>query len=245
MTESFFAYDSLRDLLGRLRSKGWVGPLREWRGQNGTILRHDVDLSIQRAHEMSLLEKECGVRSSYFILTTSSFYNPWTKQNRAMLREMAAEGFEIGLHFDPTVHGDVADDVLRDKARAEAAMLEDATGAQVTSVSIHCPSVHGLMPLIEGFTNAYDPKVFQSERYWSDSCMSPRKELGPVIDLAESGLIQILIHPFHFSTHGEGYERLIPDHIDGVIHDIDATFRRLNYRYVEVVPQPLRFKQDV
>ncbi len=239
---SFFSHASFKELMSRIRANGWAGPLRDWHGQNGTILRHDVDLSIQRAHELAALERECGVRSSYYILTTGGVYNPMTARNRTLLREMAAEGFEIGLHFDPTVYGGARDEVLREKAHTEAAMLAEATGVAVTSVSIHCPSVHGQMPLIEGFANAYDPKVFQSERYWSDSCMTPRKEIGPVLERSATGVIQILTHPFHFSAHGEGYEKLIPEHVEGMLAELDETFRRDNYTYREVFPQPLGSK---
>lgn len=235
----FFSYDNLRSLFARVRALGWAGPLRDWLGQNGTIMRHDVDLSIQRAHDMAVLEKECGIRSSFFILTTNCVYNPMTARHRALLGEMAQEGFEIGLHFDPTVYGDASDQKLADHARREADQLSDAAGTPVASLSIHCPSVHGLMPLIEGFVNAYDPKVFQAERYWSDSCMSPRKELWPVVEMAASGLVQVLIHPFHFSAHGCGYEKLIPDHVGSMLDELDHTFRRDNHLYRKVFPRPL------
>lgn len=64
------------------------------------VLRHDIDMDIQRAVEMARLEAELGVRATYFVLISSDFYNVFSARNTAGLREITALGHSVGLHFD-------------------------------------------------------------------------------------------------------------------------------------------------
>jgi hypothetical protein len=200
-----FAYEGLKAFLKAVQAHSAVFPLRDWTGQPGVILRHDVDMEVLPAFRMAEVEADAGVRSSLFFLTTAATYNLAAARNRRMLREMAAQGFEIGLHFDPTVYGDVADEDLRPYLEAEARVLEDILGAEVRSVSLHNPSVHGRYPIFEGWRNAYDPSIFGADRYLSDSRMSFRRDPAGFLAGRAGEVSQLLLHPLHYSEDGAVY----------------------------------------
>src|ERR1700730_11160173 len=64
------------------------------------LLRHDIDTSPQYALQMALLEHRLGIRSSYYVLLHSPFYNPATPRHWNDLRKMIDLGFEVGLHYE-------------------------------------------------------------------------------------------------------------------------------------------------
>ena len=101
--DTFFRYDRLASFLRDLNERYTVTTFADWDGGPGIVLRHDVDLDLRPAHRLAELERDCGVRSTFFVLTTCPLYNVLAAPNRAMVAEMAAWGFEIGLHFDPMV----------------------------------------------------------------------------------------------------------------------------------------------
>ena len=58
-----------------------------------------------------------------------------------MLLEMANSGFEIGLHFDPTVYDNIPSNEFKIKVDMEANILEFITNQKVKSISLHNPSI--------------------------------------------------------------------------------------------------------
>ena len=103
------------------------------------ILRHDVDMSLDRALEFSRCEAAEGYNATYFILLCSEFYNPFSAKNIGIIREIAGMGHEIGLHFDASKYGN-AKETLTAAARNEYAILEDILGHDVSVISFHRPA---------------------------------------------------------------------------------------------------------
>ena len=68
------------------------------------FLRHDIDFSPKNAARMAQLERQHGISSTYTVLLTGQFYNPFEKGVRETLKQIKNCGHEVGLHFDPTVH---------------------------------------------------------------------------------------------------------------------------------------------
>lgn len=212
-------------LLQQLRRRCRVFALREWNGSAGVILRHDVDLDINAAYAMAQIERQCGIRSSFFVLTTSEFYNVLSPENRQMLAEMASWGFEIGLHFDPTIHGDVGHDEMKQKVDEEASIVQSVTGQRVESVSLHNPSVTGQYPLYGGYRNAYDPRIFNPGCYLSDSRMHFSSDVFQFVEKARTRVVQLLLHPLHYSPDGGGYPSFFCCFLANWIKRLDDTFR--------------------
>src|SRR5688572_19028064 len=64
------------------------------------LLRHDVDVSVEYALAMARIEAEAGVRATYFLMLRSPAYNLLGRHASLAVREMAALGHDIGVHFD-------------------------------------------------------------------------------------------------------------------------------------------------
>ena len=60
------------------------------------------------AYEFSRIEERNQIVSTYYILMTSDLYNPISMTSQKLIKRMSEEGFEIGLHFDPTVYGEIS-----------------------------------------------------------------------------------------------------------------------------------------
>ena len=72
-----FTYDAYRSLLELLKQRGY-----EFASFNNysimpmpVILRHDIDNSLVKALEIAKIENECNVKSTYFALLSTDFYN--------------------------------------------------------------------------------------------------------------------------------------------------------------------------
>ncbi|MGN6183025.1 MAG: hypothetical protein ACTHQM_05155 [Thermoanaerobaculia bacterium] len=204
MADPQFTWEWYRLLLDVSKRQGTPLPLRDAEHAiPGTILlRHDVDFDLAAAESLSRIEEEAGVRSSYLFLVSTDFYNVASANGRRFLRELVDKGFDVGLHFDPDVYGDVS---LDSAFAAERAFLESITGAPMRSVSLHVPSAHQRYVSFEGLVNAYDPRWFGADRYVSDSSRRWRRDPIEFLTSPHPEVVQVLTHPIHFSENGSAY----------------------------------------
>ena len=205
---SDFTYDWYSDFLRHCRNSGNLTLLRDV--ENGAfpqiVLRHDIDFDLAAAWELSLVEEHAGVRSTYLVLLSTHYYNPASPKARAILQGLDQRGFEIGLHFDPSVYPDDGAEALAASFKSERDFLESIVGADVRSVSVHVPSAHGLYPVFAGMVNAYDPRWFGPERYVSDSLRRWKHDPFALVSKAlDLGRVQVLCHPIHFAQEETTY----------------------------------------
>ncbi len=190
--------------------------------ENGYILRHDVDLDLDKAFKMFIIEKNIGIVSTFFLLTTSNLYNINSKKNRMIIGEMIKNGFEIGLHFDPTIYNEFDERKLYKYVREEAKIIEQISGKKVNSISLHNPSLHNKYPIFNGYNNAYHVDFFSDEFYISDSCKSFRnKDIFKFIEYGKDNIIQVVFHPIHFSEKQETYSESFLEIIKNKVIEID------------------------
>jgi hypothetical protein len=212
MKPNLFRYSELKNFIIKATEYGQVSSFENRSGLSGIILRHDVDFDLKPALRMAELERECGVSSTFFILTSAPTYNLNCSMSRKALRNLSDWGFEIGLHFDPTLYPDDDVEGLEERAFFETSIIEFVIGKRVKSLSLHNPSIHGQYPIFKSFLNAYAPEYFQAQNYMSDSRMSFRdKEPYEFIKRAATDRLQILLHPIHYSEEGESYLSLISE----------------------------------
>lgn len=106
-----------------------------------TVLRHDVDLSLEAALDLAKLESELGVRSTYFFLLRTTHYNLLSKEGSDIVGQILALGHSLGLHFDCEAYPDATSiPVLQAACAREAELLEQWFGQEVSIVSYHRPS---------------------------------------------------------------------------------------------------------
>lgn len=156
---------------------------------NGLIIRHDIDHDISFALEVARLEKDLSVKSTFYVRMTACYYNPMSRANRALLRKIHSYGFEIGLHFDPSI------EYTTERFNLELMCLENILGSKVRSFSSHNPSIHGIY-MSENRVIDADKLV---EDGISDSLMS-FKEKNPYeyVDRSKTMLILLLLHPLYW-----------------------------------------------
>lgn len=167
------------------------------------ILRHDIDNSINKAVLIAELESDLGVKSTYFTLLRTDFYNPASKKGLAGLKMIQSLGHEIGLHFDEMAYDNLEDVV--GAIQKEAKYLSDILGTPITTVSMHRPSQKTLNANYEipGMINSYGKTFFNDFKYLSDS---RRRWREPVLDIINSGQydrLHILTHPIWYQEEEE------------------------------------------
>jgi hypothetical protein len=227
-----FKYEEFSNFLAGIKKLGKFSLFKDWQGEPVFLLRHDVDFDLHLAHRLATIEHEMGAVATYFILTSCESYNILSSKSRKLLKEIIGMGHEIGLHFDASMYLDEEQDLAVAK---EAEILSFAIGQKVRSISLHNPSVTGKYPLFENYVNAYDPKLFSDENYISDSCFSFRgKDPFAFMKNIDKGMVQILLHPMHYSESGGGYDEILFNTFVRYMNDIHTAFKT-NSTYMEHV----------
>lgn len=209
--------------------------------RSGILLRHDVDFDVKPALDLALFERDLKLKGTYFFLTTSETYNPNSINNRRMIQEIASLGFEVGLHFDPSIYSDSGADELSKAARQEARMLENLVGREISSLSLHNPSIAGEYPLIPGFRNAYETNIFSAECYLSDSRMTFHTEPTAFFKGMRSEIGQLLLHPMHYSDNGDEYPVQMTRYLYRSVDLLNETMK-VNSEFQERAPDGLRIQ---
>lgn len=182
------------------------------------ILRHDVDYDLQKSFEFAKLENKLGIKSTYFVLVTSDFYNIFSKHSIQILKQIASLGHNLGLHFDEMNYPDIIGNVseIESKILFEANLLESAIQKPVNLVSMHRPSKATLESnlAIPGMINSYSDEFFHNFKYLSDS---RRNWSEPAEDIIKSGRFErlhILTHAFWYKEEEEDIAATIKSFIN-------------------------------
>lgn len=203
-----FTYTAYRKLLFLLREQDYV--FRNYHNYGDTprcvILRHDIDNSLDQAVKLADLEAGEGVRSTWFVLLRTDFYNAASKAGQEALRHIRSLGHEIGLHFDEAAYVPaLGPDQVVENITKECGLLSELLETEVSSVSMHRPSKTTLETdfAIPGIVNSYGKAFFHDFKYLSDS---RRRWREPILDIIRSGeydRLHILTHAFWYHEKEE------------------------------------------
>lgn len=179
---------------------------REWRSSGGRprlFLRHDLDHSLRVGLDMAHLEHASGVRGTYFVQLHAELYGVSSASSADAIREIAALGHEIGLHFDAGYYQRLSLDPA-EALRADIAQLSKIAGTTVESASRHSPVDSPAIPDLRSVVtwDAYSGHFLREIRYLSDSnrtwregCFCTRLERGEEM--------HVLTHPIWWLADGE------------------------------------------
>jgi hypothetical protein len=166
--------------------------------QQSILLRHDIEYSVECAYEMAQVEQRLGVKSSYFVLVHSVFYNPFSPNNTRMLLEMVEMGHEIGLHYETYYFEDRGLNVV-EGIRSDANYLGQVLGVDIKSVSQHRPARSSV---VEGigmhYVDAYRHDLIYELFYISDSGVKWRN-INLMECLGKHKRIHALLHPDYWN----------------------------------------------
>lgn len=222
-----FTFEFLRELFGIAHARGDVRLLAEGVDSPGTIVRHDIDLSLERAVAVGAVEEQVGVRGTFLVMVDSPLYDLDHASSRAALDALRDQGHEIGLHMDLGPRGEVEGLVVDDVAPEVAACrerLEAVLGERVGSISFHRPAdplLAALHPVAEvcGMVNAYAAPLMRC--YLADSAGAWRHgDPRPVLRQPPCDTVQLLVHPFWWGddhlTAAERLEAFYRERTDGL-----------------------------
>jgi hypothetical protein len=165
------------------------------------IWRHDVDWSIHRAASLARIEAEAGVTATYFINPRSIGYSLAEPAVVQIARRIAADGHEIGLHFDPEAYGLGGWTVqrLEEAVGREKRLIEMLLDLPVRVMSWHNPTLTNLLDFAEdevcGMVNAYGRTYRSGYVYASDSNGMWRHQPMAQVIAAGHERLQLLTHP--------------------------------------------------
>ena len=210
-----FTYDDYRYMIELIKKNGYIitdyHQYKEY--SKPCILRHDIDYSIDKAVAFAAMENKLNIRSTYFVLITSDFYNVLSTENRMKLLQIISYGHEVGLHFDETVYSDnnIADHILYERN-----LLSNLLNADISTVSMHRPSKKVLEDnlIIPGMINTYNDDFFKIFKYVSDSRMNWREDVLNYIETKRYDRLHILTHPFWYGEKEHSMSAILNGFID-------------------------------
>ena len=186
------------------------------------LLRHDVDFSVRYALEMAHLENQQGVKSTYFFMTTSEFYNIFCEENRKAIRQIYELGHEIGLHWDSRFSPQSSELIDRLFVN-QLSLLSEILGHGVKSASQHVPIDTPAIKvdhLVE--VEAYSTEVMHRFAYVSDSSMQWREH---TINHRRVSF-QFLAHPICRMSDGFAYETKFKSFLESKIVLVNSNIEK-------------------
>lgn len=175
------------------------------------ILRHDIDTDLAQAVRFAELEAKEGVKSTYFVLLRTDFYNPASRQSMEQLRRIQSLGHEIGLYFDEKAYPEGSVSETTEHILRERDILSMILEVPVTTVSMHRPSRMTLEAdlKIPGMVNSYGKTFFHDFKYLSDSRRRWREPVEEIIQSGEYDRLHILTHAFWYHEKDESIEATV------------------------------------
>ena len=194
-----FSFKHYREVLELIKEKGYKSTFFDENicGKQ-IIIRHDVDLDLDAALEISKIESELGVKAVYFIWIGAPFYNIFENRYKNIIKEIVKGGHEIGIHYDETSHKCDSKEELIEYIDKESKILKVYFDIDIKTVSFHRPSKYILESDLNcgKYINTYSKKFINDFVYLSDSRGQWRN--GCICDLLEKEnpeKIQFLTHP--------------------------------------------------
>lgn len=199
-----FTYDGYRNLIEIIKENNYTISLYDnWEfSPRCVVLRHDVDNDLEKAVALAQLEESVGVKSTFFILVSSDFYNVFSAKSCGLIRRIQDCGHAIGLHFDEERYPNIstATDAIS-VIQKEADRLSEVIDKPVSVVSMHRPSKMMLESDLEipGIINSYSQLFFKSFKYVSDSRRRWREPVEAIIASGKYDRLHILTHAIWYN----------------------------------------------
>ncbi len=209
-----FTYDGYIKLIDSLKNRDYqfCNYLNYDEYDKLVIFRHDIDNSLNKAIEIARLEYKNDVKSTFFVLLSTNFYNVFSKESNEILKEIMYLGHDIGLHFDEKRYDISNAEELEYWINRESSILTYALDKEIEVVSMHRPSKWILENDIkfDGIINSYSKKFLSDFKYLSDSRMHWREDVLGIIESEKYDKLHILTHSFWYSDRdGTIDERLM------------------------------------
>lgn len=168
-------------------------------GKPKLVLRHDIDVSLEKALRMAKIEEDMGISATYMIMMNSPLYSLKNKATYSLLKKLLGMNHEIGIHFNIN---DIERNRQFDLKKIEKRIVNTCKRAEniirrpILTVSFHRPikNLIGGSLLVGCKVNAYAKELMgwylsDARGYWREGEPLP-KLLAP-----KKTFLQLLIHP--------------------------------------------------
>ena len=129
-----------------------------------TLIRHDVEFDVPKAHQMAILDAELGIESSFLFQVRSHAYNFISRENIRIVNQINEMGHNLGLHVYIS-HIDKGDwKSLYGELAFQKKIMEGSLGIKIDRFSFHRPPAWVLEngdDLIDGLFNLYGKSFFE------------------------------------------------------------------------------------
>lgn len=216
-----FTFDRCRSILRRLRSAGYAFRAYDDEITTGDVLlRHDVDLSPERAVRMAEIERDLGISATYFFLLGTPLYNPFQRPVREAIVEIESMGHDVGLHFSTHQYWAAsrppAEPELAARVDDERAALSTVASDPVSVVSFHVPPDWVLARTFDGVESTYEPRFFDEIGYLADSGQRWRE--GGLSIPGDGRPLQVLMHPGLWAEEDASFARRVREAVSDADH---------------------------
>ena len=198
-----FTFKCYVDLINLLKSKDYnFSDYRDYKNvKKPVIFRHDIDNSLERALVVAKLENSNSIKSTFFVLLSTDFYNIFSKRSNEIIEKILNLGHGIGLHFDEKRYEIKSKEELEYYIEYEKEILGRVLKIPVNVISMHRPSKWILENDIqfENVINSYSKEFLQRFKYLSDSRMYWREDVLRIVESEEYDKLHILTHPFWYA----------------------------------------------
>ena len=213
-----FSYDYYREILFLLKKDFYLCSFFESPRYTGkqldrpvAVLRHDIDLDINKALTMAEIEASIGVYSCFMFLTNCTFYSIDDNSVASAIRSIKKMGHDVGIHYD--IHQDKNSTI-----EVECCRLEYIIGSKIQSISFHRPIpkyING-PTYIGGRINAYASDLMNW--YLSDS-KGAWREGEPLAIIKNyknknNRILQLLVHPIWWGIEGGTASKKLQEFFD-------------------------------
>lgn len=94
-------YDEYEGLLQKVLRRWKPILYYEWQTEQDCILwRHDIDYSPLKALSLAEIEAKYGLKSTFFLLLRSPYYNALDRRTVGIVKRILSLGHDVGLHVD-------------------------------------------------------------------------------------------------------------------------------------------------
>ena len=204
------------------------------------ILRHDIDVSLHAALKMAQIERDLGIRSTYFVVFSSKLYNVFHEDNVNVLRQISKLGHEIGLHYDVSQYRSFGRN-MKKTLEIQIQVLEHLLGRKVYSIARHGPWDRDPFATIKEYINANHPRL-RRDLFIHDSCRAwtPLQSLLKLLN-DPPRRVQLLTHPENWQDDRIDRETLLERFIENFEKEI-LTLKKRGKKIM--LMDPLAVKYD-
>ena len=194
---NLFDYESLLISLSRQYEFRLIKDFKVIDDKPTVFLRHDVDFHLFDITNLSKIEFDLGIKSTYYILLTSQ-YNIFERENLMVLKTIVEQGHDIGLHYDLMEYPVNNFEKSLSRLNFEIDILNRILDINISTIVMHQPHT-GMEDIFKKNSNYIHPHndFFKNEvEYISDSCRAWRNEnlLNCFSDIHPQN-VQLNLHP--------------------------------------------------